>query len=387
MKKLIFILGILLSLPSLAYANSHDVALLPEDVKIPEVALEGKKLRFYATTTSFSDRDVKGIIRFFTGGEQLGADQPVSVVARKEDTVFIDADLSQGTHEILIKFFPFDVEDDDLNNNSVRKTLRVVGDADRDGKPDETDPDDDNDGVLDEEDTFPLDRKEQKDTDSDGAGDNKDSDDDNDGIPDETDCAPLDATLSKDADSDRVCDKNDAFPKDPTESKDMDRDGRGDNKDPDADNDGIAKTKDTNDLNLGPEIKLSGLPFFPALKEKIVIDLSTIKDPEGEVKSIEVTLKEPEKEEMKNLKVTEDKKIVFSLDRPGEYELNLRAVDDKGESRERTIPLKVRNTFFYMGGLFITLLLVTLVIFGLIAYSSSHKRKKPWYKKLLKKIL
>jgi hypothetical protein len=57
----------------------------------------------------------------------------------------------------------------------------------------EADSDDDNDGVLDSDDAFPLDATESVDTDSDGIGNNADTDDDNDGILDSDDPFPLDA--------------------------------------------------------------------------------------------------------------------------------------------------------------------------------------------------
>ena len=56
------------------------------------------------------------------------------------------------------------------------------------------DEDDDNDGLPDSEDAFPLDPTESVDTDMDGVGNNADSDDDDDGIEDEADNAPLDAS-------------------------------------------------------------------------------------------------------------------------------------------------------------------------------------------------
>ena len=71
------------------------------------------------------------------------------------------------------------------------------------------DSDDDNDGIVDAADDFPLDSTETIDSDSDGIGDNADPDDDNDG----------------------VLDVDDAFPFDPTESSDSDGDGIGDNAD------------------------------------------------------------------------------------------------------------------------------------------------------------
>jgi hypothetical protein len=62
-------------------------------------------------------------------------------------------------------------------------------DSDSDGIGDNADPDDDNDGVEDSNDAFPLDPYESEDSDDDGIGDNADSDDDNDGISDEVENA------------------------------------------------------------------------------------------------------------------------------------------------------------------------------------------------------
>lgn len=90
-------------------------------------------------------------------------------------------------------------------------------DADRDGTSDSEDRDDDNDGVLDPDDAFPLDRAEQVDSDGDGLGDNADADDD----------------------ADHVIDILDAFPLDPRESADSDSDGVADSVDNDDDNDGL----------------------------------------------------------------------------------------------------------------------------------------------------
>ncbi|WP_438985819.1 leucine-rich repeat protein, partial [Aequoribacter sp.] len=58
------------------------------------------------------------------------------------------------------------------------------GDSDGDGLLNFEDSDDDNDGVLDNDDAFPLDSTEWLDTDLDGVGNNADTDDDNDGVSD-----------------------------------------------------------------------------------------------------------------------------------------------------------------------------------------------------------
>lgn len=385
-KQFVWLAVFLFFLPLQALADHDDVALFAEKVSFPEYMLEGKKYRFYATTTNLGTEDVKGVTRFFAFSEQLGADQPVSVVAGKEDTVFIDAELPAGTHQVLIKFIPFDSQHDNPGNNAVTKSVAVIGDADRDGKPNDTDSDDDNDGVLDSEDAFPLDRKEQKDTDGDGKGDNRDEDDDNDGVLDETDAAPLDSSESKDTDKDKVADKFDAFPNNAKEQKDTDKDGKGDNSDQDADNDGIPKGTDVNDVNRGPEIILSSLPAFPMIKQRVVLDASLIRDPDGEVRNITALIKAPKDPATKIITLSKEKKIELELKEPGAYEITITAEDDKGETRDRVLRFKVRTPLFYMSALFIGLLAAVLAIFGILTYSSRRKRKFKGLKRFLKRF-
>ena len=69
-------------------------------------------------------------------------------------------------------------------------------DTDNDGIGNNADPDDDNDGVPDVVDDFPLDPTRSVDTDGDGIDDLIDTDDDNDGVLDINDAFPLDATES-----------------------------------------------------------------------------------------------------------------------------------------------------------------------------------------------
>ena len=66
--------------------------------------------------------------------------------------------------------------------------------------------DTDNDGVLDDNDTFPLDPTETLDSDSDGTGNNADTDDDNDGVLDIEDAFPTNDAASIDADKDGLPD-------------------------------------------------------------------------------------------------------------------------------------------------------------------------------------
>lgn len=68
-----------------------------------------------------------------------------------------------------------------------------------------------------------------EDTDSDGIYNHLDSDDDNDGVDDVDDAFPLDASESTDTDGDGVGDFSDAFPDNASEWSDQDSDGMGDN--------------------------------------------------------------------------------------------------------------------------------------------------------------
>jgi len=93
------------------------------------------------------------------------------------------------------------------------------------------DQDSDGDGIPDLEDAFPDDPNESSDVDKDGVGDNADQCDTT--LASETNsvnpqgCGPSD----RDSDGDGVNDAVDAFPNDPSETADSDRDGVGDNTD------------------------------------------------------------------------------------------------------------------------------------------------------------
>jgi len=128
-----------------------------------------------------------------------------------------------------------------------------VGDPDGDGSLNYLDPDDDNDGYVDEIDVFPFDPVDWADADNDGVGDNSDafpndsnetSDSDGDGVGDNGDAFPNDENEVADSDGDGVGDNGDAFPYDETEATDNDGDGIGDEADLDDDNDGLSDAEE-----------------------------------------------------------------------------------------------------------------------------------------------
>jgi hypothetical protein len=154
------------------------------------------------------------------------------------------------------------------HNNYIEFPLE---DFDNDGIPNEQDPDDDNDNVLDIDDLFPFDPLESTDFDNDGIGDFADTDDDNDDVPDDQDAFPFDPLENADNDNDGqgnnsdldddndgVLDSQDAFPFDPTETIDTDADGIGNNTDTDDDNDGGLDVNDAFPLDPTETIDSDG---------------------------------------------------------------------------------------------------------------------------------
>ena len=156
---------------------------------------------------------------------------------------------------------PVDPDDDNDGVDDVNDAFPVdpyeSSDLDGDGIGDNADPDDDGDGYLDGADAFPTDGTEWVDYDGDGIGDNADTDDDGDGVEDSLDAFPLDESetvdsdgdgfgdnIDPDDDDDGVLDDNDSFPNDSTEAVDSDGDGVGDVQDDDDDGDGVLDADD-----------------------------------------------------------------------------------------------------------------------------------------------
>src|SRR5918996_2777267 len=105
-------------------------------------------------------------------------------------------------------------------------------DPDRDGLGNPCDPDDDNDGVPDEQDNCRVDPNPgQRDTDGDGIGDRCDPDNDGDGVPDGPDNCPLTFNPNQ---------------------RDTDNDGIGDRCDNDDDNDGVPDAQDNCQFTPNP---------------------------------------------------------------------------------------------------------------------------------------
>lgn len=397
--------------PSALLAASGDLGISGSSVRFqPTIGLEGKTVRIYATIHNFGSNDSKGVVRFFAGkpgvGKQLQGDQAASVVANGDDIVFVDGALPPGNHEIYIQVYPFENTGDSPTNNTVSKTLTVLQDTDHDGITNSKDGDDDNDGVPDEQDLFPLNAKESKDSDGDGKGDNADEDDDNDGAKDTDDDLPLNAEeskdtdgdgigdgqdedddgdsildekeiklgldpLKKDTDGDSVDDGKDAFPFDVSESGDYDEDGTGDKTDDDADDDGKMKNEDVNDLNKPPKISLASRPFFILPGKEISLNLSRSSDPDGNIQFIQIQAEGEGTVIEKQIRPEEP--LVLAFEKPGSYKVILAATDDKNEISEMDFTLRVRTKRFYIVASIALLVLLVLAILTALHYSTFRR--------------
>ena len=260
---LILAIGIALGFFNYAKAAT-DLTLANSDITFSkENPLAGEKIRIFARVFNTGDVDAYGFVIFLSDNKEIADPQPISVKINTYDDVFIDWLAQAGNHEIKVKIINTNPKDANLSNNETQKTYFVDLDNDQDGLGDSIDPDDDNDGLTDEKeqeigtdlfnqdtdhdgvqdglDAFPLDINESKDNDHDGIGDNTDPDDDNDGLTDQeekvlgsnvfnfdsdedglSDKEEKELGTSywlKDTDGDGVSDKKDSFPLDPTKNQ------------------------------------------------------------------------------------------------------------------------------------------------------------------------
>lgn len=248
-----------------AYANSVNFTVDSD----PANAAYPMRIEFFANTacdpTGFGEGETfLGSILIAAPGSYSFAYTPVE---GKQIITSTATDANGNTSEFSRCAAPTNDSDgdgvtDDIDNcPDASNPDQADNDADKTG--DACDPDDDNDGVPDQNDAFPFDANESLDTDGDGIGNNADSDDDGDGQSDtdETACGsnPLDAAskapdndsdnapdcVDPDDDNDGVLDENDAFPFNAAETTDTDGDGIGNNADPDDDNDGQTDADET----------------------------------------------------------------------------------------------------------------------------------------------
>jgi hypothetical protein len=200
---------------SVAPAHAADCALSirPQDISVnPTAPFLDKSARVYATVQPLCQRDTEGEVVFYANDKLIGS-KPISY--RKNGLA----------EEVWVNWTPKDYGDNVLRvdtkgesgevGDSASIKLFIDMDTDGDGIANSADPDDDNDGVPDKLDKYPLDPTRTKDTDGDGIDDLVDSDIDNDGLYNFEEKAIGTDPYKYDTDGDGVGDKQDAYPLDP----------------------------------------------------------------------------------------------------------------------------------------------------------------------------
>ena len=325
--------------PSLAQDEGGDIAVESLWTNVDVIA--GQEVSLYAKVLNLSDKDLLGTVKFFdsTNGNYVGFDQQVSIVAGGTDEVFVSwSSETLGNNEIAVRVVPWESNGDDPNNNKIVASIFVDIDSDQDGIPNQKDPDDDNDGVDDAADAFPLDASETADVDGDGTGDNADKDDDNDGVIDLEDVFPLDPNESKDSDKDGIGDNADAFPEDPDEWEDKDEDGVGAN-------------SDIDDNNKPPQLHIEVADLDMTVRQPIEFDASKSIDIDGEIKSfrwyfgnkIESNGQTVDEVLSNDYAQHSGNTISHEFDEAGLYPVILFAVDDKGEVNHVSTTVTITN--------------------------------------------
>ena len=198
-------------------------------ITISYIATSGGANRVTQTLTTYQGASI-------IGNNQAAASAAINALTDRTEYNFTVTPILGGT--------------DAAKNTAGVSAIRTIGaNFDNDAEPDSIDTDDDNDGVDDGADTFPMDSAETTDTDGDGTGDNADTDDDGDGVDDGADAFPKNSAETTDTDGDGIGNNSDAFPNDSAESADTDMDGTGDNADVDDDGDGLIEIHNATQLD------------------------------------------------------------------------------------------------------------------------------------------
>lgn len=218
MKRLAFFVlsGLLLASP--VFAALHDLQIAPEDITLdPANPIAKQPVRIYATVHNVGTSDTEALIEFYDSDRKIGS-KAVSVRTggRPDEMWMLWTPASEGNHLLRVRLVSdSDTPDENMDNNAIVLDMYADVDTDGDNVPNRVDLDDDNDGVLDTKDQFPLDVTRSKDTDGDGIDDKVDNDIDNDGLTNAEEARLGTDPARRDTDGDGVGDKEDVYPLDP----------------------------------------------------------------------------------------------------------------------------------------------------------------------------
>lgn len=178
------ILFLVFALSVLGFGN-YAMAQTAADAFVPSGGFHASKLapvekkivRLYLKAELKTENDVQGVVNFYVDGKQIGGSQPISIVAKRFDEVFIDWQAPYGGYFDLMAVVTL-TDANEVNpadNSAYIKDFFVDYDTDGDGVGNTEDIDDDNDGLSDKEEeilgTHPL----KIDSDGDGISDGKDT--------------------------------------------------------------------------------------------------------------------------------------------------------------------------------------------------------------------
>lgn len=297
------------------FAFGNSISYAETSIKIDNIYLRDTTTvqyltnRLYIVCSSAKDFEGQITVSYNANNKEivLLQDAPIKVIGGQSSGMFTDFNISaSGNIDLNIKLSD---ESNPIAAISQIKNVNVLVDTDRDGDPNITDHDDDNDSISDEqevisgtnplspdtdrdgvddaEDAFPLDSKESADNDKDVTGNNADLDDDNDGLSDveekqyKTDPFLADTDkdgindfdevkagtnpLDSDSDHDGIPDGSDPFPLDANRKADSDKDGIADedeikagldstvsDQDKDSDSDSVSNTDEVNKYSTNP---------------------------------------------------------------------------------------------------------------------------------------
>lgn len=216
---LIFVISVSFFICANEAVAKTDLSIAETDITFSkDNPLDGDTIKVYARIFNSGDNDVSGHVLFLNDGKEISSSQPISLKPNTYDDVFIDWKAKAGTYNIEAKIIDLNPADDNIENNKTTKKDFFV----------------------------------DLDTDGDDIGDSKDPDIDGDDLTNEEEKIKGTSPLIADTDGDKVSDKVDVFPVDKTEWRDTNSNNIGDNKDPDADGDGLANQDEIQKYGTNP---------------------------------------------------------------------------------------------------------------------------------------